>query len=227
MRVLLVEDDELLGNGVRTGLMQEGYAVDWLKDGEQANLAVQTETFDVIMLDIGLPRCSGLEILKILRAHGVTTPVMMLTANGSIDTCVRHLDKGADDYLVKPFELGEVYARLRALLRRASGRTEPVLVCGDIIIDLAAHSVTKNNQRIAITLKEFSLLHKLFESTGRVLSKEQLNQTLYSWENDIESNAIEVHIHNLRKKLGSNLIRTIRGIGYMVDKVESITKEEL
>jgi len=220
MRILLVEDDELLGDGVRAGLIQEGYTVDWLKDGHSAELALQTETFDAIVLDIGLPKKTGLEVLKNLRSRGMSTPVIILTARDRVKDRVEGLDYGADDYLAKPFDLSELCARLRAQLRRSSGRSEPILAYGGITLDPAAHSVSKDGARINISPKEFSLLRKLLESMGRVLSREQLAETLYGWDNEIDSNAVEVHVHNLRKKLGEGLIRTIRGVGYMIDKTD-------
>lgn len=220
MRILLVEDDDLLGNSVKTGLQQEGYGVDWLRDGYSAELALQTETFDTIILDIGLPKRNGLDVLRGLRARGLKTPVIIVSSNGRVEDRIRGLDLGADDYLPKPFDFNELCARIRALLRRSSGRSEPILAYGPITLDPAAHSVMKDEQRIDVSPKEFSLLRKLLESAGRVLSREQLSETLYGWDNEIDSNAVEVHIHNLRKKLGDKLIRTIRGVGYMIDKID-------
>ena len=220
MRILLVEDDELIGDGVRDGLTQEGYTIDWLKDGHAAEMALQTEFFDTIVLDIGLPKRTGIEVLRNLRARGSSTPVILLTARDSVEDRVEGLDNGADDYLVKPFDLSELCARLRALQRRSAGRAEPVLEYGQLVLDPAAHAVTQSGERINVSPKEFSLLRKLLESTGRVLSREQLSEALYGWDNEVDSNAVEVHIHNLRKKLGGDLIRTIRGVGYMVDKIE-------
>lgn len=218
MRILLVEDDELLGDGLRNGLNQEGYTVDWLKDGVSADQALQTETFDLVILDIGLPKISGIKVLQNLRARGLTIPVLILTARESIEDRIKGLDSGADDYLTKPFDLYELCARLRALQRRFSSRAEPMLVHENIQLDPASHTVTLDGEAVSVSRREFALLHKLLENAGRVLSREHLTQSLYGWGEDVDSNALEVHIHNLRKKFGQNFIRTIRGIGYMIDK---------
>lgn len=219
MHVLLVEDDELLGDGVRIGLSQFGYVVDWVKDGNMALQVLSAETFDTVVLDLGLPKRSGLEVLKTMRAKNINTPVLILTANDSIDSRVKGLDTGADDYLVKPFDLGELCARIRALHRRTSSRSEPTITHGRISIDPAARAVYVDGEALVLSRREFVLLQKLLENTGRVLSREQLNQALYSWDDEIDSNALEVHIHNLRKKLGFPILRTIRGVGYMVEKL--------
>lgn len=218
MRILLVEDDELLGDGLRTGLIQYGYAVDWLKDGLSADQAMKTETFDIVVLDIGLPKLSGITVLQNLRARGQTMPVLILTARESIEDRVKGLDSGADDYLTKPFDLDELCARLRALQRRFSSRADPLLTHENIVLDPAAHTVTLNGENINVSRREFALLQKLLENAGRVLSREHLTQSLYGWGEDVDSNALEVHIHNLRKKFGQSFIHTIRGIGYMIDK---------
>lgn len=218
MRVLLVEDDELLGDGLRTGLIQYGYAVDWLKDGLSADQALKTESFDLVVLDLGLPKLAGIAVIQNLRARGQTMPVLILTARESVEDRVKGLDSGADDYLTKPFDLDELCARLRALQRRFSSRAEPLLVHESISLDPASHTVTLNNETINVSRREFALLHKLLENSGRVLSREHLTQSLYGWGEDVDSNALEVHIHNLRKKFGQTFIRTIRGIGYMIDK---------
>lgn len=220
MRVLLVEDDELLGDGVRMGLAQYGYVVDWIKDGQAALQAILSEHFECIVLDLGLPKRSGLEILKAMRARNVNTPVVILTARDGIDERVKGLDAGGDDYLVKPFDLEELCARIRALQRRSTSRAEPRISYGNIMIDPAAHTAYLNGVALALSRREYALLQKLLENAGRVISREQLNQTIYSWEDEIDSNALEVHIHNLRKKLGHPLVRTIRGVGYMVERVE-------
>lgn len=219
MRILLVEDDELLGDGLKNGLSQQGYTVDWLKDGHVAELALLTETFDTVVLDLGLPKRSGLEVLKNIRTKGVTTPVIILTARENLEDKVLGLDAGADDYVAKPFDLKELYARLRALQRRAVGRAEPLVHYGKITLDPASHSVFLEGKRINISPREFTLLYKLLENSGRVLSREQLSQSLYGWDTEIDSNAVEVHVHNLRKKLGDDLIQTIRGVGYMIDRI--------
>lgn len=218
MRLLLVEDDELLGDGLSAGLTQNGYTVDWLKDGASADQALQTEDFEIIVLDLGLPKLSGIEVLQKYRGRGNTTPVIILTARESIEDRIKGLDSGADDYLVKPFDLDELCARIRALQRRFNVRAESTLSHGDVILDPASHTVTLNNEAVNVSRREFALLHKLLENTGRVLSRESLTQSLYGWGEEVDSNALEVHIHNLRKKLGNDFILTIRGIGYMIDK---------
>lgn len=218
MRILLVEDDELLGDGLRNGLVQYGYAVDWLKDGVSADQALKTEAFDLVVLDLGLPKLSGVTVLQNLRARGITIPVLILTARESTEDRVKGLDSGADDYLTKPFDLDELCARLRALQRRYSARAEPVLIHENISLDPASHTVTMNDETISVSRREFALLQKLLENCGRVISREHLTQSLYGWGEDVDSNALEVHIHNLRKKFGQDFIRTIRGIGYMIDK---------
>jgi two-component system response regulator QseB len=222
MRILLVEDDELLGDGLRTGLVQYGYAVDWLKDGLSADQALKTENFDLVVLDLGLPKLPGISVLQNLRGRGQTMPVLILTARESVDDRVKGLDSGADDYLTKPFDLDELCARLRALQRRFSSRADPLLTHDSITLDPASHTVTFHGENINLSRREFALLHKLLENAGRVLSREHLTQSLYGWGEDVDSNALEVHIHNLRKKFGQEFIRTIRGIGYMIDK----SKEE-
>lgn len=220
MRVLLVEDDELLGDGVRIGLTQYGYAVDWVKDGQAALQAILSENFDTVVLDLGLPKRSGLEVLKIARGKNVTTPVLILTARELVEDRVKGLDAGADDYLVKPFDLDELSARIRALQRRTASRAEPMVSFGSITLDPASRTAFLNDEPVILSRREFALLLKLMENIGRVLSRENLTQTLYGWGDEIDSNALEVHIHNLRKKFGHDLIRTIRGIGYVVEKVK-------
>jgi len=218
MRVLLVEDDELLGDGLSTGLTQARYTVDWLKDGVSADQALRTEDFDIVVLDLSLPKMPGITVLQNLRSRGKTVPVLILTARESIEDRVKGLDSGADDYLTKPFDLDELCARLRALQRRFSSRAAPLLTYKNISLDPASHAVTLDDKPINVSRREFSLLQKLLENTGRVLSREHLTQSLYGWGSDVDSNALEVHIHNLRKKLGQNVIHTIRGVGYLVDK---------
>jgi two-component system, OmpR family, response regulator QseB len=220
MRVLLVEDDELLGDGVNNGLKQYGYTVDWLKDGESARLALSTERFDMMILDIGLPKMTGLELLEKIRQHGSTIPVLILTAHDTIEDRVKGLDSGADDYITKPFDLDELCARLRALQRRFAERAIPIIQHANISLDPASHTVYLDDEIINMPRREFVLLQKLLENVGRVLSREYLTQTLYGWGDEVDSNTLEVHIHNLRKKLGNKLIRTIRGVGYMIDKIK-------
>ncbi len=218
MRILLVEDDELLGDGLKAGLSHDGHTVDWLKDGGSALQAIEDENFDLMVLDLGLPKISGLTVLQTLRNKGSAIPILILTARDSIEERVQGLDYGADDYVTKPFDLDELCARIRALQRRLNSRAEPVISYQDIILDPASHTVTKSEELLNIPRREFALLQKLLENIGRVMSREYLTQTLYGWGEDVDSNALEVHIHNLRKKLGQKFIRTIRGVGYMVEK---------
>lgn len=218
MRLLLVEDDELLGDGLRIGLKQAGYTVEWLKDGATADQALQQEQFDLVVLDLGLPRQSGLEVLKNLRKRGNAVPVLILTARDSVEDRVQGLDCGGDDYLVKPFDLDELYARLRALQRRSSGRVEPLIEYGELIVDPAAHKVSLAGNEINLSTSEFALLHYLLDNKGRVIPRSRLEEMLYGWEGEVESNALEVFIHHLRKKLGRDLIRTVRGVGYVIEK---------
>jgi len=226
MRVLLVEDDELLGDGLRTGLIQAGYTVDWTKNGLAADQALQNETFDLVILDLTLPKIDGISLLQKMRARGNTTPVLILTARESIEERVRGLDSGADDYLTKPFDLDEVCARLRALQRRFASRAMPQIIHGNLTLDPASHMVTLDNENITLPRREFALLHILLENEGRVLSREHLTQSLYGWGEEVDSNALEVHIHNLRKKFGQEFIRTIRGIGYMIEKAKDADKDK-
>ena len=218
MRVLLVEDDELLGDGLRAGLEQAGYTVDWVTDGQSAESALTDNEFDLVVLDINLPKLSGLDVLRNLRKRGESTPVLLLTAKDSIPDRVKGLDSGADDYLVKPVDLDELCARLRVLQRRQSGRSDPVIQHGSITLDPAAHRVTADNKPINLSMREFVLLQHLMENIGRVIPRARLEQKLYGWEGEVESNSLEVFIHHLRKKLGSKLIRTVRGVGYMIEQ---------
>ncbi len=215
MRILLVEDDRLLGDGLKAGLTQAGYAVDWLRDGEAAVAALSTETFAAVVLDLGLPKRDGLSVLQWLRSRHDATPVLILTARDQLEDKVRGLDLGADDYVLKPFELDEIAARLRALVRRSHGRPEPVLTLGEIALNPAARSVTRAGEAIDLTPREFDLLHLLLQNAERVLTRRTLEEQLYTWNDAVDSNALEVHIHHLRKKLGNDLIRTVRGVGYM------------
>ena len=224
MRILLVEDDALLGDGVCVGLTQAGFTVDWVRDGKAGLTAAAAGWHDLIILDLGLPGMSGQDVLSGLRKDGHDIPVLILTARDSVDQRVAGLDAGADDYMTKPFDLDELSARLRALLRRRSGRSAPVLTHGDIILDPAAHTTSLNGKAVNLSHREFSMLQLLLESAGRVLSRQHFEESLYGWDEEIESNAIEVHIHHLRKKLGSDLIRTVRGVGYSIDKEKVVAK---
>ena len=218
MRILLVEDDPLLGDGIRAGLAQDGYAVDWVTDGQAASTALTVEPFDLMVLDLGLPQRSGLEVLAELRGRKDMLPVLILTARDTVADRVRGLDTGADDYLVKPFDLDELLARIRALLRRGGGRGTPTLQHGELVMDPAAHTVMLAHQPVELSRAEFSVLQLLLENRGKVLSRQRLEQSLYGWTREVDSNAVEVHISHLRKKLDASLIRTVRGVGYVIDR---------
>lgn len=217
VRILLVEDDRLLGDGIRAGLAQAGFTVDWVEDGRAADLALDAEDFALVVLDLILPKLSGLELLRRLRARKDSIPVLVLTARDTVADRIVGLNAGADDYLIKPFDLGELTARVRALLRRGASEGDPVLRLGDLALDPAACTVTVGGRRVDLAPREYALLQELLRNVGRVLSREQLEQSLYGWNQDIDSNAVEVHIHHLRRKLGSKLIRTMRGIGYLIE----------
>jgi two-component system, OmpR family, response regulator QseB len=216
MRILLVEDDALLGDGLRAGLRQLGFQVDWVRDGEAAERELRAEPYAAAVLDLGLPKRDGLDVLAAVRRAGVTLPVLVLTARDAVPERIRGLDHGADDYVVKPVDLHELAARLRALVRRSHGRPQQCLAARDVVLDPAARSVRQEGLPVPLSTREFDLLHMLMLNAGRVLSREQLEQQLYSWGQEVESNAIEVHIHHLRRKLGSGLIQTVRGVGYML-----------
>ncbi len=218
MRVLLVEDDPSLGSGLQTALKPEGYTVDWLTDGIQALHALETESFDLVILDLGLPRLDGLSVLKQARAQGKSLPVLVLTARDAIQDRIDGLDSGADDYLIKPFDTTELKARIRALLRRSSGRSQSLISFQGIELDPSSQQVSYQDKPVNLTRREYALLHEMINQPGHVFTRDILQQLLYGWDDDVESNALEVHIHHLRKKLFPGLIRTIRGIGYVVDK---------
>lgn len=218
MRLLLVEDDELLGDGIRSRLVQDGYTVDWVHDGRAAAAVLRHEDFGLVVLDLGLPYRSGLEVLRELRANGKTVPVLVLTARDAVEDRVAGLDAGADDYLIKPFDLPELLARLRALRRRPVVFPSSTLVHGELRVDPSTHSVTLRGEPINLPRREFALLTVLLENRGRVLSKDRLADLLYGWEGEVESNALEVYVHHLRRKLGNELIRTVRGVGYMIEQ---------
>lgn len=218
MRILLVEDDALLGDALQAGLKQAGHAVDWTRDGIGAETALATGEYAAVVLDLGLPRKDGLTVLRNLRARKQALPVLILTARDTVDDRIRGLDAGADDYLVKPCDLGELNARLRALLRRASGQPAPVLAASGITLDPATHAVAYRGEPVELAAKEYALLLALMQQPGRALSRAQLEQHLYAWGDEIGSNAVEVYIHHLRRKLDAAAIRTLRGIGYVIAK---------
>ena len=216
MRILLAEDDPLLGDGLRAGLRQLGFQVDWVRDGEAAERELRAEAYEAAVLDLGLPRKDGLAVLAAIRQAGIVMPVLVLTARAAVPDRIRGLDTGADDYVIKPVDLNELAARLRALVRRAHGQPQDCLVAQDVVLDPAARAVRQGGQPVTLSTREFDLLHVFMLHADRVLSREQLEQHLYSWGREVESNAIEVHIHNLRRKLGAPLIQTVRGVGYML-----------
>ncbi len=218
MRILLAEDDVLLGDGLRAGLRQQGFVVDWVRDGLAAEreLCAPGQPYAAAVLDLGLPLKDGLDVLARLRHEQITLPVLVLTARDAVPERIRGLDLGADDYVVKPIDLQELGARLRALVRRAHGQTQELLRVQDLVLDPAARTVQRGARPVPLSTREFDLLQVLMLAAGRVLSREQLAQQLYSWGQEVESNAIEVHVHHLRRKLGSDLIQTVRGVGYVL-----------
>lgn len=216
MRVLLIEDDRMIAEAVRTALQQDGDAVDWIRDGVSAAVALASSSFDIVLLDLGLPKRGGLEVLREARGQGVTTPIIIITARDDVQSRIAGLDSGADDYLVKPFDLDELAARMRSVLRRGAGRGQPALEHAGIRLDPATHEVTRDGERIALSAREYAVLEALLLRPGMVLSRTQLEDRLYGWGGEIESNAIEVYVHALRRKLGSDTIRTLRGVGYCV-----------
>ena len=218
MRILIVEDDPLLGDAFRVGLRQAGFETDWVRDGVAAAHALKTEPYGAVVLDLGLPRLEGLELMRRLRAAGNKVPVVIVTARDAVEDRVQGLDSGADDYVVKPVDLQELAARLRALIRRARGEAAPVLRVGELALEPAAHRVTFRGRAVELQAREFALLQELMANAGRVLSREQLEQRLYAWGEEVESNAVEVHIHHLRRKLAPGLIRTVRGVGYLMPR---------
>lgn len=218
MRLLLVEDDMMIGESVLDALRGEGYAVDWVRDGVMADSALRTEQYDLVLLDLGLPKMDGIAVLKALRARRETTPVLIATARDAVSARIQGLDAGADDYVLKPYDLDELSARIRALLRRAAGRAEPVFSYGRISLNPATHEALLDGEPVALSQREWAVLEALIARPGMILSRAQLEEKLYSWKDEISSNAVEVYVHSLRKKLGADLIRNIRGMGYMIAK---------
>jgi two-component system, OmpR family, response regulator QseB len=219
VRVLLVEDDEMIAQGLQTALRQAAFAVDWMRDGKSAGTALQTSNFDLVLLDLGLPHRDGIDVLRDLRKRGNATPVIILTARDEIQHRVAGLDAGADDYIVKPFDLDEVTARMRSVLRRAAGRGDPGIQHGDLRLDPITRRVERDGVSVPLSSHEYAVLEALLQRPGAVLSRTQLEDRLYGWDEPIGSNAVEVYVHGLRRKLGSDVIRTLRGVGYFVPKL--------
>jgi two-component system response regulator QseB len=218
MRVLLVEDDVLLGKAVRTGLEQQGHAVDWVRDGVEAEVAALAGDYGAVLLDLGLPRQDGMRVLANLRDKGFAQPVLILTARAQIPDRVVGLDAGADDFIIKPVDLDELGARLRAAERRFNGRAQPMIVHGELALDPAARTVVHDGKNVSLTAREYALLMHLLTHRGRVQTRHQLEEALYRWDDEVESNAVEVHIHHLRRKFGKHLIQTVHGQGYLIPR---------
>lgn len=216
MRLLLVEDDPMIGEAIRAGLKRDGFTVDWVREARAAQGVLSAEPFELMLLDLGLPGRDGLSLLKAQRARGLTLPVLIITARDAVSDRVQGLDAGADDYLIKPFDLDELSARIRALLRRRSGRTASTLEHLGVTLDPASHEVKRDGVDVTLSPREFTLLQLLMERPGTILSRAQLEERLYGWGEEVESNAVEVHIHGLRKKLGADFILNVRGVGYRV-----------
>ena len=218
MRVLLVEDDRMIGEAVQVALRDASYAVDWAHDGSAALIATQTASYDLMLLDLGLPLLDGLEVLRQLRQQGNLLPVLVVTARDAVDDRIRGLDLGADDYVVKPFEMGELLARMRALIRRQAGNATPIMTNGTLSLDPSTREVTVDGTITRLSAREFSLLHALLLRPGAILSRQELENRLYGWNEEVESNAVEFLIHSIRKKLGATSIKNVRGLGWMVSK---------
>jgi two-component system response regulator QseB len=216
MRLLLVEDDSMIGASVQKGLRQDGFSVDWVRDGRAAEGALAAHAYDVLLLDLGLPGKSGADVLKSLRRGGGDIPVLIITARDAVSDRIAGLDSGADDYIVKPFDLDELAARIRAVLRRRAGRAEAVIRVGDVTLDPASLRVTLRGKTVALSARELALLGALLDRRGAILSRAQLEERIYGWGEEVESNAVEVYVHSLRRKLGADFIKTVRGVGYVV-----------
>jgi two-component system response regulator QseB len=214
MRLLLVEDDSMIGAAAQQGLRHEGHTVDWVRDGREGEAAVASGAYDLVLLDLGLPRRDGLSILRAWRSRGETVPVLIITARDAVADRIAGLDAGADDYLVKPFDLDELSARVRAVLRRRSGRTDSTMRIGELEVDSAARRVKWKGREVTLSAREYALLEALADRPGAYLTRTQLEERLYGWQDEIASNAVEVHIHALRRKLDPALIRNVRGLGY-------------
>ncbi len=218
MRLLLVEDDAMVGESLRKALRQDGFTVDWVRDGRAAELAAAGEGYDLMLLDLGLPKKDGLEVLASVRKSGNRLPIMVLTARDAVCDRVKGLDAGADDYMIKPFDFGELLARIRALLRRQAGRVDTVIRLGELVLNPVSREVSFKGQPVVLSGREFSLLAAFLDRPGAVLSLTQLSEKIYGWDDDVGSNTVEVYIHSLRKKLGADFIKNVRGVGYMVPR---------
>jgi two-component system OmpR family response regulator/two-component system response regulator QseB len=216
MRLLLVEDDPMIGESIEEGLRGESYAVDWVRNGRDVELALAGVAYDLMLLDLGLPGKQGMEVLRATRARGNDLPVLIITARDGTPARVEGLDAGADDYLVKPFDLDELLARIRALLRRRVSRTQSVIEHGKLKLDLASHEASLGGQPVKLSAREFSVLRALLDNPGSVVSKAQLEEKLYGWNSEVESNTVDVYVHHLRKKFGSDFIKNVRGVGYKI-----------
>ncbi len=225
MRLLLAEDDAMIGESVRRGLRQDGFAVDWVQDGRAAELALSENVHDLLLLDLGLPRKEGLEVLRGMRNRGDARPVLIVTARDAVADRVAGLDAGADDYVLKPFELTELAARIRALMRRRSGRAVPIVECGDISLDPATHEVRVRGVPVALSAREFALLEALLARPGAVMSRAQLEEKLYGWNEEVDSNAVEVHLHSLRRKLPPETIHNVRGVGWTIPRADAAARQ--
>lgn len=219
MRLLLVEDDSMIGEIVLETLRAEGFAVDWVKDGVSADTALLAQSYDLVVLDLGLPKKDGLEVLRALRARKQRMPLLIVTARDAVEDRIAGLDAGADDYVLKPFDIDELLARIRAHLRRASGRAEPVYVYENVTINPSTKEVTVDGEPVILSSREWAVLEPLLARPGLILSRSQLEEKLFSWKDEVSSNAVEVYIHGLRRKLGAAIIRNVRGVGYLVPKV--------
>lgn len=219
MRLLLIEDDVMVGRALQQGLVQAGFSVDWVRDGRQAELSLTDHNHDLAILDLGLPQVDGMDVLKALRTRGNSLPVLIASARDTVRDRIAGLEAGADDYVLKPFDLDELIARVRALLRRHAGSGSPVLRCGTLSLDPSKRLVTLNDELVELSAREFSLLEALMQRPGDVLSREKLEESIYGWGEEVASNAIEVHLHHLRRKLGTQRIRNVRGVGYRLVEV--------
>lgn len=218
MRILIVEDDPMLGEGLQAGLRQAGFHPEWVRDGEAAWQTLEHESFNAVVLDLGLPRMDGIEVLRRVRANEQTLPVLVLTARDTAQDVIAGLDSGADDYMIKPCDLGELAARLRALIRRAAGAAAPIIQIGLLSLDPASREVKYDSKAVELSPREFDLLHELMLNAGKVLTRAQLESKIYPWGEEVESNALEVHVHHLRKKTATDVVKTVRGVGYLMPK---------